>query len=152
MAYDSKRFTPKKAADAAGAAGAADALESAAASATNAVDSNATAAVTAAKAKLANSSLGKAAAAAAAADSAKAGGKPAEKPGRYTPRPIPTDAEAVAPDSPAWVTYLMFALFAIGLLVIVLNYTNIWWATNNKALLIGLGVIVAGFITATKVR
>jgi Cell division protein CrgA len=149
MAYDSKRFTPKKAADAAGAAGAADALESAAASATNAVDSNATAAVTAAKAKLANSSLGKAAA---AADSAKAGGKPAEKPGRYTPRPIPTDAEAVAPDSPAWVTYLMFALFAIGLLVIVLNYTNIWWATNNKALLIGLGVIVAGFITATKVR
>jgi hypothetical protein len=139
MAYESKRFTPKKAGST-DAAGSPD-------TGSDTAESNATAAVTAAKEKLAKSSLGRSAAAGdAAAKSA------AERPGRYTPRVPKAEANQEPLDSPAWVTYLMFALFGIGLLVIVLNYTNVIWDTNNTALLVGLGVIVAGFITATKVR
>ncbi len=72
--------------------------------------------------------------------------------GRYTPRPTQSAAQSVSPESPAWVAWLMFALFGIGLLIIVVNYTNIWWDPNNWALVAGLVAIILGFIAATRLR
>jgi hypothetical protein len=72
--------------------------------------------------------------------------------GRYTPRTPRAAVAAEAPESPAWVAWLMFALFGIGLIIIVLNYTNIAWDTNNWALVAGLVSIVLGFLTATRLR
>jgi hypothetical protein len=65
--------------------------------------------------------------------------------GRYTP-PIPREQKV----SPWWVPALMFAFLGIGVLVIVLNYVGLLPGdTKNSYLLIGLGLITAGFITAT---
>jgi hypothetical protein len=72
--------------------------------------------------------------------------------GRYTPRTPRASIAAESPESPAWVAWLMFALFGIGLLIIVINYTNIIWATNNWALIAGLVAIVLGFLTATRLK
>lgn len=67
--------------------------------------------------------------------------------GRYTP-PIPK-AEKV---SPIWVPILMFAFLGLGMLTIILNYVNVLPGSDpsNTYLMIGLGLITAGFITATK--
>jgi hypothetical protein len=69
---------------------------------------------------------------------------------RYTP---PTLRKDQMP-SPRWVPVLMFTLLAIGVIVIVLNYIDILLpgATSNGYLLLGLGFILAGIITATQYR
>lgn len=71
--------------------------------------------------------------------------------GRYTP-PMPKEYKV----SPPWVPVLMLALLILGMLIIVSNYLpNAGFLpgnTDNKWLLIGLGFITAGFITATKYR
>jgi hypothetical protein len=74
--------------------------------------------------------------------------------GRYTPRQAPQvpTGKVQSPESPAWVAWLMFAFFAAGLVVIVLNYAAFFWDTSNWALIGGLGCIVAGFIAATRLR
>jgi hypothetical protein len=65
--------------------------------------------------------------------------------GRYTP-PIPKEQKV----SPRWVPILMFTLLGLGVLVIVLNYLDLLPGdTSNTYLLIGLGLITGGFITAT---
>jgi hypothetical protein len=64
--------------------------------------------------------------------------------GRYTP-PIPREQKV----SPWWIPALMFALLGIGVLVIIVNYMGVLWDTTNVGLLIGLGLITGGFITAT---
>ena len=65
--------------------------------------------------------------------------------GRYTP-PIPREQKV----SPLWVPILMFTLLGLGVLVIVLNYVGLMpGETSNMYLLVGLGLITAGFITAT---
>lgn len=82
----------------------------------------------------------------------KAVGTPAHAPhasetasGRYTP-PIPREQKV----SPTWVPVLMFALLGIGVAVIVLNYLGVLpGGTENWYLVAGLGLITAGFITAT---
>lgn len=73
------------------------------------------------------------------------------------------------PPSPTWVPVLMFALLIIGALVIMVNYlgylppyndvptafepdTGIGSGTSNWYLLLGLGFILGGIITATKFR
>jgi hypothetical protein len=64
---------------------------------------------------------------------------------RYTP-PIPRDQKV----SPRWVPVLMFALLGLGVITIVLNYVNLLPGdANNGYLLLGLGFITGGFITAT---
>jgi hypothetical protein len=86
-------------------------------------------------------------------DGASAPASAGTQSGRYTPRSAPraaTSAESL--DSPPWVAWLMFLFFGIGLLIIVINYTNIAWETNNWALVAGLVSIVVGFLTATKLR
>ena len=72
--------------------------------------------------------------------------RPANEPtGRYTP-PIPRDVKV----SPIWVPILMFAFLGIGTLLILINYTGVVWNTSNWILLGGLGLILAGIITATQ--
>jgi hypothetical protein len=71
--------------------------------------------------------------------------------GRYTP-PIPREVKV----SPRWVPVLMFTLLIGGLLVIVLNYLGVMptkdGGASNWYLLLGLGLITGGFITATGYR
>ena len=67
---------------------------------------------------------------------------------RYTP-PIPQSVKV----SPMWVPVLMFALLGIGLIVILCNYLGVLpGGTKNTYLLIGLGAILGGIITATQYR
>jgi hypothetical protein len=65
--------------------------------------------------------------------------------GRYTP-PIPREQRV----SPMWVPVLMFTLLGLGVVTIVANYLNLLPGdADNKYLLLGLGFITGGFITAT---
>lgn len=65
---------------------------------------------------------------------------------RYTP-PVPQELKV----SPRWVPVLMFALLAIGLVVIFLNYVGLLPGdTKNSYLLVGLGFILGGIVTATQ--
>jgi hypothetical protein len=69
--------------------------------------------------------------------------------GRYTP---PTVDKSQQP-SPRWVPILMFALWAVGVLVIILNYLGFLPGdTDNRYLLLGLGLITGGFLAATQYR
>ena len=64
---------------------------------------------------------------------------------RYTP-PIPREVKV----SPLWVPILMFALLGLGVVTIVLNYMNLLPGdASNGYLLLGLGFITGGFVTAT---
>ena len=66
--------------------------------------------------------------------------------GRYTP-PIPREAKI----SPPWVPIVMFGCLGIGVLIIILNYVNLLPGdANNWNLLLGLGLITAGFVAATQ--
>jgi predicted lipid-binding transport protein (Tim44 family) len=68
--------------------------------------------------------------------------------GRYTP-PIPRDKKV----SPVWMGPLILGLLILGALMIVLNYFNVLpGAPTNWYLLGGIGLIAAGFITATQYR
>jgi len=68
---------------------------------------------------------------------------------RYTP---PTQRFEDMP-SPLWVPILMFSLFGLGMVTIFLNYVGLLpAATSNWYLLLGLGFILAGIITATQYR
>lgn len=53
--------------------------------------------------------------------------------------------------SPTWVPVLMFAFLIIGSLMIILNYVDLLpGGTSNWYLLGGLGLILAGIVTATQ--
>ena len=68
--------------------------------------------------------------------------------GRYTP-PVPKEWR----ESPKWVPILMFAFLGLGALLIIVNYTPLMdklGGSSNWYLLGGLGLVTAGFITATK--
>lgn len=55
--------------------------------------------------------------------------------------------------SPTWVPILMFALLGLGTLMIILNYMELLpGATDNWYLVGGLGLILAGIITATQLH
>jgi hypothetical protein len=65
---------------------------------------------------------------------------------RYTP-PVPRSQKV----SPTWVPVLMFALLILGMLIIFLNYIDVLpGGTKNTYLLVGLGSILGGIITATQ--
>ncbi len=68
--------------------------------------------------------------------------------GRYTP-PIPKEQKV----SPRWVPFVMFALLALGMAVIITNYLEILPGdAKNEYLFLGLGLITGGFIAATQYR
>ena len=67
---------------------------------------------------------------------------------RYTP-PVPREMKV----SPPWVPVLMFTLLGIGVAVIFLNYLGVLpGGTKNSYLLLGLGGILGGIMTATQYR
>ncbi|MCU1453797.1 MAG: hypothetical protein JWN46_1943 [Acidimicrobiales bacterium] len=66
---------------------------------------------------------------------------------RYTPPVTRADLP-----SPAWVPILMFGLLIAGALVIILNYVGALGGVSNVKLVIGLGLILGGIITATQYR
>jgi hypothetical protein len=67
---------------------------------------------------------------------------------RYTP-PIPKSVKT----SPTWMGPLILIMLIGGALMIVLNYFDVLPASpTNWYLLAGIGVIAAGFITATQYR
>ncbi|HSS12003.1 MAG TPA: cell division protein CrgA [Acidimicrobiales bacterium] len=68
--------------------------------------------------------------------------------GRYTP-PVPKQYK----ESPRWVPVLLLAFLILGMLVILGNYLGLLpGGAKNEYLLVGLGLITAGFITATRYR
>ena len=77
------------------------------------------------------------------------GGDAPDASSRYTP-PVPN----AYVESPRWVPILMFALFGLGMLMIVLHYMGVLLpsADSNWWLAAGLGSILAGIITATQLR
>jgi hypothetical protein len=74
------------------------------------------------------------------------GGEVAGASSRYTP-PIPRNVKV----SPIWVPIVMFTFLGAGAVVIFLNYLGLMPGdTNNWYLLVGLGLILMGIITATQ--
>ncbi len=75
--------------------------------------------------------------------------------GRVTPkgtgRPADHSLSAGHEPSPTWMAVLMFSLLALGVLIIFFNYVG-WMpgGTSNGFLLLGLGSILGGIITATQ--
>jgi hypothetical protein len=68
---------------------------------------------------------------------------------RYTP---PSHRPEDLP-SPTWVPVLMFSLFGLGMVTILGNYVELLpGAVSNWYLLLGLGFILGGIITATQYR
>lgn len=68
--------------------------------------------------------------------------------GRYTP-PIPRSVKV----SPKWMGPLILVLLLLGALTIVLNYFNVLPAgPSDWYLLVGIVLIAAGFVTATRYR
>ena len=67
---------------------------------------------------------------------------------RYTP-PIPREQKV----SPPWVPVLMFTCLGLGMAVILTNYFGVLPGASNGSnwyLLLGLGLITAGFLVATR--
>lgn len=58
------------------------------------------------------------------------------------------------PPSPWWVAVLLFGFLGLGALIIILNYLGFvpGGDASNVYLLVGLGFILAGMITATQLR
>ncbi len=77
--------------------------------------------------------------------------------GRVTPKgtrtgaPVDHSMSAGHAPSPTWMTVLLFGLLALGILIIFFNYVG-WMpgGTSNGFLLLGLGSILGGIITATQ--
>ena len=68
--------------------------------------------------------------------------------GRYTP-PVPKEYK----ESPRWVPVLLLAFLILGMLTILANYLGLLpGGAKNAYLLVGLALITAGFITATRYR
>lgn len=74
------------------------------------------------------------------------------RPEGYTPDSVSHTGHEDLPPSPAWVPVLMFGLLGGGVAVILLNYVGSIWDTSNPILLLGLGMILGGIITATQYR
>lgn len=74
--------------------------------------------------------------------------QPSDPSGRYTP-PIPKEQKV----SPPWVAAVMFTLLGLGMLIIIVNYFDVLpGGASNWYLLLGLGLITGGFITATQLH
>ena len=74
------------------------------------------------------------------------GGRAQATGGRYT-APIPREYRS----SPWWVPVLILTFFGLGLICILLNYLGLLpGGANNWYLIVGLGLIVSGFIAATR--
>jgi hypothetical protein len=71
----------------------------------------------------------------------------AEAGGRYT-KPIPKEVKV----SPSWYGPVILALLILGVLIILLNYLAVFGTPSGWLLILGLVVIGAGFVLATRYR
>ena len=77
------------------------------------------------------------------------GTRPGDRTGRTTPRAEHPERKP----SPMWVPILMGLLFVVGIVVIALNDVDAFpGGASNGYLLVGLGLILGGIITATQYR
>ena len=67
------------------------------------------------------------------------------------PTVTPPQVYAKGP-SPWWVPAIMFGLLIIGALIIMSNYMGVFGDASNVRLVIGLGFILGGIVTATQYR
>lgn len=67
------------------------------------------------------------------------------------PAPTPQQVYAKGP-SPWYVPAIMFGLLIIGALIIMTNYMGVFGDASNVRLVIGLGFILGGIVTATQYR
>ena len=74
------------------------------------------------------------------------------RPDGYTPDTVSHTGAESMPPSPMWVPILMFGLLGAGIATILVNYVGSFWDTSNIVLLLGLGMILAGIVTATQYR
>ncbi|MCQ3807110.1 MAG: hypothetical protein OXB92_04290 [Acidimicrobiaceae bacterium] len=74
------------------------------------------------------------------------------RPDGYTPDTVSHTGQGSMPPSPMWVPILMFGLLGGGIATILINYVGTFWDTSNIVLLLGLGMILGGIITATQYR
>ena len=74
------------------------------------------------------------------------------RPDNYKPDRQTHTGFDVQDPSPIWVPILLFSLLGLGVVTIIVNYLAVLWDTSNVVLLGGLGLILAGIITATKYR
>jgi hypothetical protein len=72
---------------------------------------------------------------------------------------VVTKAPAVTPQqvyakgpSPWWVPAIMFGLLIVGALIIMSNYMGVFGDASNIRLVLGLGFILGGIVTATQYR
>jgi hypothetical protein len=71
----------------------------------------------------------------------------AEQSGRYT-KAVPKDVKV----SPRWFGPVILGLLILGVLVILLNYLSVFGTPTGWFLLVGLVIIGAGFVLATRYR
>ncbi len=71
---------------------------------------------------------------------------------KYSSRYTPPARDASQMPSPLWVPILMFTLLGLGMLIIILNYVTLFGDASNWRLILGLGFILAGIMTATQYR
>lgn len=74
------------------------------------------------------------------------------RPENYKPDTKTHTGFDVQDPSPIWVPILLFSLLGLGVALIIVNYLAVFWDTSNVVLLGGLGLILAGIITATQYR
>ncbi|MER3396080.1 MAG: hypothetical protein C4318_01260 [Acidimicrobiia bacterium] len=73
--------------------------------------------------------------------------KPRSKRRRYQPPPRPKPKP-----SPPWYGYVVLTPIAAGFVIIVLNYIGVAWETSNSVLWLGIGLMLVGFVLATRWR
>ncbi len=79
---------------------------------------------------------------------ARSGPPAARRAGRYTAPKAPT-----AKRSPLWVPATMFAFLGLGMAVIIANFLELLAGGQRTSyLLVGLGLLVGGFILSTRYR
>ncbi len=70
-----------------------------------------------------------------------------------TKAPVATPQQVYAKGpSPWWVPAIMFGLLILGALIIMTNYMGVFGDASNVRLVIGLGFILGGIVTATQYR
>ncbi len=74
------------------------------------------------------------------------------RPDNYQPDQKTHTGFDAQPPSPIWVPILLFSLLGLGVATIIVNYMGVFWDTSNVVLLGGLGLILAGIVTATQYR
>ncbi len=81
--------------------------------------------------------------------------------GRVTPKgtqprnskaSIETVEQVDTTPSEPWVTWLLFGLLLLGMIIIFVNYAQVFGDTSNVVTLVGLGFILGGIVTATRLR